>query len=76
MIISIFGMSWGNEMNKRIRKKKSKRLTEIMQELNVLGLMSGRKSPDNLWEVPGREPIDRRALRRVMRARKKDPSYI
>lgn len=57
-------------MNKRIRKKKSKRLLEIMQELNVIGLITGRKSPDNLWEVPGREPIDRKALRRVKRANK------
>ena len=57
-------------MNRRIRKKKSKRSSDIIQELNVIGLITGGKKPDNLWQVQGRDPIDRKAVRRVKRANK------
>ena len=57
-------------MNKRIRKKKSKRLCEMMQEINVIGLMMGRKTPDNLFLVPDMESVDKKAVRRVQRSLK------
>ncbi len=61
-------------MNKRIKKKNSKKVDQIIQELNVLGVVMGRKNMNGpFWRPKSLPDIDKKAIRRITKHLSKDP---
>ena len=56
-------------MRKRIRKKRSKRLDELIQEINIIGVLMDRISPKGPFFKNSSLPdIDIKAIKRVKKS--------